>query len=958
MIPLVHQTASSSVIGRLVASSPDFLRKSAAKRREADLTRQIAHEQLSLAFGAGTACTKAFQKKRTISDAIPDGVAEPRTFPARSSRFGGNDIVGVGSANAASNLQTFTYQNESDRFQRPNINPNRVEGRRSFYEYRALISPYALQKHFANVRKEAPVIVMMIVLAGCTFAIATRHIWPLVWVVAFLALFAVDTWFARRLVRSGRNHLRTTRAAVQFGAMCGITVCGFMIAPLAMIASGDLALAIAATAMLAAAATRATGVLSVSRISGAMTLAPFLVLPILSLWHPFIDHKDHPEFSHYVACLAAICGLGYIVFAWRARDVAERKLERARKEALLQGRAAARDAMISKLIFKHTRMRAALFDTKARFMAVNDAWLGAVQLTEQDLLGKTMAEAMPSAKQDWHDAITLALTGVSSQKSADHRIRADGAEVYLDWEVHPWYTPEGKIGGAIGYAQDVTEVFLVRADEKAKQERLTGMIARAQEALDEKRKLLEEICGPEVLSLPRSQPSWHAKLESLKEPLDVSGEQERENQSAGQLLAGFERVLSDIDQRDHLLATAVQQLSEARQNAEIASQAKSQLMANVSHELRTPLHAILGYTEMLIEDAEQDGRQEAARDARKVQDSAHHLLKLINEILDLAKIEAGKMDITQEPVNLNDLADEVLQSLGPLAKNRGNHLILNAPSEPIIVLTDGFRLRQCLMNLISNAIKFTQDGQVAVSFEKKGAPTGRTHYEIKVSDTGIGMTDEAQARLFEPFQQGDGSVTRLYGGTGLGLALTREMMHLLGGTVTVSSQVGTGSTFTLSLPGKGLQAKDVDVHMIAEDSAPLILVIDDDEVSNTLALRASQNLGLNSAMAATGSSAMAYLANRDVDLIVLNLELPDMDGYACLAALRANADLNDTPIVVIASDDDQRKSIALGAQEHFMKPVLGSVLGAAIARLIRPKTESAETETIELPRYRQWKAGS
>jgi PAS domain S-box-containing protein len=591
-------------------------------------------------------------------------------------------------------------------------------------------------------------------------------------------------------------------------------------------------------------------------------------------------------------------------------------------------------------------------------MAVNEAWLGAIQLSEQDLLGKTMAEAMPSAKQDWHDAIALALTGVSTQKSGDHRVRVDGVEVYLDWEVHPWYTPEGNIGGAIGYAQDVTEVLLARADEKAKQERLTVMIARAQEALDEKRKLLEEICGPEVLSLKASQPSWHEKLEILKEPLDMSGDQDPNNQSAGQLLAGFERVLGDIDQRDNLLATAVQQLSEARLNAEIASQAKSQLMANVSHELRTPLHAILGYTEMLIEDAEQDGRQEAARDARKVQDSAQHLLKLINEILDLAKIEAGKMEITYEPVNLFELTNEVLQSLDPLAKNRGNQMILATPDDPIVVLTDGFRLRQCLMNLISNAIKFTQNGQVAITFEKQGTATGRAQYEIKVTDTGIGMSKEAQSRLFEPFQQSDGSVTRVYGGTGLGLALTREMMQLLGGTVRVESDAGLGSTFTLSLPAKGLQAKDVDVQIAVDEAAPLILVIDDDEVSNTLALRAAQSLGLNSAMAFTGSSALAYLANRAVDLVILNLELPDMDGYTCLAALRANAGLNDTPIVVIAADDDQRKSIALGAQEHFMKPVLGSVLGAAIARLIRPKSEVSDAETIELPRYRQWKANS
>jgi hypothetical protein len=172
----------------------------------------------------------------------------------------------------------------------------------------------------------------MIMIAGSAFALSVNHIWPLIWAAGFLTLFAVDTWFASWLLRTGRDHLRTKTAAIQLGAMCALTVCTFMIAPIAMIATGELALAIAATAMLAASATRATGILSVSRLSGSMTLAPFLVLPLLSLWHPYAGHKAHPEFSHYVACLAAICGLAYVIMAWRTRDIVERKLERARKK--------------------------------------------------------------------------------------------------------------------------------------------------------------------------------------------------------------------------------------------------------------------------------------------------------------------------------------------------------------------------------------------------------------------------------------------------------------------------------------------------------------------------------------------------------------------------------------------------------------------------------------------------
>ena len=816
-----------------------------------------------------------------------------------------------------------------------------------------MIRSYALQKHLIHARQEIPIVIIMIGIAGASFALAIHQIWPLIWVAGFLTVFAFDTWFSHRLASWERSRLIAPWTSVHLGVVSCVTMCTFMIVPIAMLTTGDIALAVAAIAMLAASATRATNTLSVSRIAGIMTLTPFVTLPIASLLLPVASQEVEVSFSHLVAVLATICGLGYIVMAWRYRDMVEQKLERARREALVQGRVAARDAMISKLMFQHTSMRAALFDTKGRFLAVNAAWLSAINKSEQDLLGRTMADAMPSAKATWHEAIEAALQGRSTQKSFDHRVRADGVEVYLDWEVHPWYTPEGQIGGAIGYAQDVTEVFMVRADEKAKQARLTAMMARAQEALDEKRKLLEDLCDAEVLSLKSASASHDA--ETLDDHGATPAADDPSGPSAGQLLAGFERILRDIDERDHLLATAVQQLSAARHKAEIASQAKSQLMANVSHELRTPLHAILGYTEMLIEDAEHDGRGEAARDARKGQESAHQLLKGINEILELAKIEAGKMDLTYEQINLQELAEDVFQSLGPLARNRGNQLTLTAPEDPILVLTDGFRLRQCLMNLISNAIKFTENGDVEVCIARKSPPSAQPYVDISVRDTGIGMTTEALSRLFQPFQQADNSVTRTFGGTGLGLTLTREMVQLLGGTVSVESQAGVGSTFTLRVPARGLSASDVVVNMIGDETTPLVLVIDGDDVSGALAQRAVQGLGFNCALACTATSASAYLDFRTVDLIILNLDIPDGDGLTSLHKLRERDSLIDTPIVVVADDDDQRKSIAAGAQEHLMKPVTGAVLGSAIARLIRPKADHVENDVINLPGLNHWR---
>lgn len=444
-------------------------------------------------------------------------------------------------------------------------------------------------------------------------------------------------------------------------------------------------------------------------------------------------------------------------------------------------------------------------------------------------------------------------------------------------------------------------------------------------------------------------------------------------------------LLKGLEVRQRQLEERSRELEVAKNAAEDANRAKSTFLANMTHELRTPLNAIIGYSELLQEEAVELGEEEFVMDLASINIAGKQLLNIISDILDISKIEAGKMTLYLETFEVLSLVEQVVTTVQPLVGKNGNTLSINCDQNIGTIYSDSSKLRQALLNLASNAAKFTDQGKITIKvWREEGEVLPINNSEeispihsqcqqpaivFQVTDTGIGMTDDQVSRLFGAFAQADESTTRRYGGTGLGLTISRKFCQMMGGDIAVESEFDRGSTFTIRLPvavksekeGKGDRGIEEEIQpefpselevipapiasKLEARSQPLelpdaatVLVIDDDPDARDLIARCLSKQGFRVRSSASGEAGLQLAKELLPDAITLDVMMPSMDGWAVLSVLKSDPDLADIPVIMLTFLDDKNQGLELGAAEYLRKPLDYKRFAALLSKYQKPRS--------------------
>jgi signal transduction histidine kinase/DNA-binding response OmpR family regulator len=443
---------------------------------------------------------------------------------------------------------------------------------------------------------------------------------------------------------------------------------------------------------------------------------------------------------------------------------------------------------------------------------------------------------------------------------------------------------------------------------------------------------------------------------SIEIDTDHGSDEIREMAAAVQVFKASLVKVRELAEEQRLTA---EELRVARDAADTANQSKSAFLANMSHELRTPMNAILGYSEMLMEEAEDLEQEDFIPDLKKINQAGNHLLSLINDVLDLSKVESGKMEAFAEDIDIDNLIDEVSGTAQPLMEKNSNTLSIERSGQIGRAHQDLTKLRQCLFNLLSNAAKFTHDGTITLHIERT-VEAGMDWLTLAVSDTGIGIPADKIDHVFEEFTQADDSTTRDYGGTGLGLAISRRFCELLGGSLRAASETGKGSTFTIripaTLPGTKSQTPSAGTPAITEtelealrEAGPgtTVLVIDDDPEACEIIERYLTKDGYSVATAASGEQGLRLAHEIQPAAITLDVMMPEMDGWSVLRALKADPLLRTIPVIMLSMIDDRTRGYSLGAVDYLTKPVDREQLNKTLSRYYCAEDDTCPVLLVE-----------
>ena len=624
-------------------------------------------------------------------------------------------------------------------------------------------------------------------------------------------------------------------------------------------------------------------------------------------------------------------------------------------------------------------------DRRLRVLQSSSRWRIEMDALDSEIRGRSVYDFFPGARQQWAPYLERALKGETFRASRARLRLPNGQQPWVRAEITHWHDIKGKIGGLLAMTYDVTD--MVEALEITRRSEQTLKLALeigelSMWELDHRDRRANSAgaavvqggddLGYEDLSrdiwygvhpadLPAAKAAWE-RYEQLGEPFRATFRMLQRDaphvwvQSATELIRDedghVERtvgVLRNIDKEKR----AEIALAKAKEAAESANRAKSEFLANMSHEIRTPLNGVMGVASALSRTELSEGQSEMVE---LIESSAKTLERLLSDVLDLARVESGRIELASEPFELTRCIADVGALFHPTAQAKNLDLVLEpAPDIEGVFLGDAPRVRQILSNLVANAVKFTPAGEVRIGASARATPGG-VAAEIQVSDTGIGFDAETKARLFSRFEQADGSISRRFGGAGLGLAISRSLAERMGGALDASAEPGCGAAFTLTLPlvraaaEPAAEAARLALAPDQDERPPLkVLLAEDHPVNRRVVQLILEAAGVDLTCVENGEAALEAWACDDFDLVLMDMQMPVMDGLTAIGLIRERERRLGRPRTAIyaltanAMPDHARASGAAGADGHLTKPITADALFGVVERAAR---RIAQTESV------------